>query len=189
MAADLVAGGADPAARTTSLSVRLVTWGYLNFTVQAPLTMRIAEVRDRIAARHGGSVGPKDITLYKHNASSRNIIKEMMCTLEELDIGTVAVDDDDKAPECTIFYDLKPQCDCPLVLAEPVSCRFTREARNLVQAEEERRAKHDRPRDQRGGIVRAETKAGNALRAEAPSASTSGHGRGGPVRRSVTLAA
>lgn len=133
----------EPPVQWITLSVRLVTWGYLNFTMRLPLTARVIEIREQILARHGGSIQAEEVRIYKEDVSNRNLIHDLMLTLEELDIGSGDGADDD-AHESVVYYDFKPMAsECPLLLSEPPNYRFAREAKAALALEDERRSKEE----------------------------------------------
>lgn len=68
-----------------TMSLRLVTWSYLNFSKRVPLSLRLTDVCEIIAARHGGSVSALDVRLYKDEVSTSSQLHNMMATLEDLD--------------------------------------------------------------------------------------------------------
>jgi hypothetical protein len=126
-----------------TLSVRLVTWGYLNFSMRLPLSARVIEIREQILARHGGSIQAEEVRIYKDDVSKRNLINDLMLTLEELDIGSGDGADDD-THENVVYYDFKPMAsECPLLLSEPPNYRFAREAKVTLALEDERRSKEE----------------------------------------------
>jgi len=145
--ADVVTALAAPSVRWITLSVRLVTWGYLNFTMRVPITTRVFEVRERIVSRHGGSISAGEVRIYKEDVSQRNVITDLMLTLEELDIGAAAPGADaagEEGGESVLFYDFRPVAtDCPLLLSEPPNYRFAAEMRRVAELEEEKRAKEE----------------------------------------------
>lgn len=133
----------EPPVQWITLSVRLVTWGYLNFSMRLPLTARVFEIREQILARHGGSVQAEEVRIYKDDVSNRNLIRDLMLTLEELDIGTGDGADDD-AHEGVVYYDFKPMAsECPLLLSEPPNYRFARETKVALALADERRTKEE----------------------------------------------
>ena len=142
---------AEPPVQWITLSVRLVTWGYLNFTMRVPLSTRIFEVREQIVARHGGSVSASEVRIYKEDVSARNVIQNLMLTLEELDIGagTTGASEDERN-ESVLFYDFKPMAsECPLLLAEPPNYRFALEMKLAAEVEEEKRVREEQRQQMR----------------------------------------
>ncbi|KAJ1622672.1 hypothetical protein T492DRAFT_1060932 [Pavlovales sp. CCMP2436] len=134
---------AEPLVLWITLSVRLVTWGYLNFAMRVPLTTRIFELRERIVDRHGGSIIADEVRIYKGDVSARNLINDLMLTLEDLDIGVGVGENDEEGGESVLFYDFKPVIECPLLLSEPPNYRFTSEAKKLAEVEVLRKAKEE----------------------------------------------
>lgn len=133
-----------------TLSVRLVTWGYLNFTLRVPLATTIFELRERIVARHGGSISAGEVCIYREAAlGQRVVLEDLMVTLAELGFGPGAPEDDlngeeDGDSNAELFYDFKPMVsDCPLVLCEPPNLRFAAEMRRVAKADEEKRVKEE----------------------------------------------
>jgi hypothetical protein len=137
----------EPPVRWITLSIRLVTWGYLNFTMRVPLTTRVFEVREQIVTRHRGSIQADEVRIFKDDVSQRNLIHDLMLTLEELDIGTgtvVSNDTDEGSNESVLYYDFKPMAsECPLLLSEPPNLRHAREMKLAAAVQEQRRMREE----------------------------------------------
>lgn len=139
----------EPPVAWVTLSVRLVTWGYLDSTMRMPLTARVFDVRERIVARHGGSVSAGEVQIYTTGGGKRTEVSDLMLSLGELGLRADAPAGGSDGEEAVadgvvLLYDFKPQgSECPLLLSEPPSYRYAAEARRAAAVEAERRAKEE----------------------------------------------
>eukprot|EP00297_Palpitomonas_bilix_P024897 CAMPEP_0113880996 /NCGR_PEP_ID=MMETSP0780_2-20120614/8112_1 /TAXON_ID=652834 /ORGANISM="Palpitomonas bilix" /LENGTH=173 /DNA_ID=CAMNT_0000867767 /DNA_START=277 /DNA_END=794 /DNA_ORIENTATION=+ /assembly_acc=CAM_ASM_000599 len=101
-----------------TLDVKLITWEYLDFTMEVSLDCRLFAVMDAIVKKHGGSIA--SLTLYKDEFNPKNVISGYEKTLRHFNFpggekGQV---------KATIYYDFEPaKIDCPVLLTTPQSER------------------------------------------------------------------
>lgn len=115
------------AERTCTINFKLITWSFLDFSVELPVSATLRVMQEVISQHHSGAVG--NLTLWKAAVHPKNILKDYSKTLEDIfkfseSLSSYNYDGEEvqeNSPlECTLFYDFKPLApDCPLLLSSP----------------------------------------------------------------------
>ena len=122
------------------VSVRGVTWQFLDFTQRLPIDTQIFSIMHLITTRHGESI--TGLTLYKDEVHPRNLLKDPRRTLDAVGFAaTTAAPTPGTDPEVVIYYDFAPHSsDCPLLLSAPRNFRIeARQEKENKEAEKRSR--------------------------------------------------
>ena len=107
------------------VSVRGVTWQFLDFTQRLPMNTQIFSIMHLITMRHGEGI--TGLTLYKDEVHPRNLLEDPKRTLDAVGFAaaTAAPVAPGTDPEVVIYYDFQPHSsDCPLLLSAPHNLRI-----------------------------------------------------------------
>lgn len=102
-----------PKERWILLTLKLITWGYLNFQVRVPISLPLASIHDKIKEHHNWSIS--NLEVWKDKPLPNNILRSPDALLK--DVFKIP-QDDDRDYEAVIWYKFSPiQSDCPLLLS------------------------------------------------------------------------
>jgi hypothetical protein len=105
----------SPSMLGATINIRMVTWKYLNFSVNVRLNSRVFAIEEKIRQHHGGSV--HQVFLYYGVVAPENLLSDPSLTLHEAGFEG---DIEGKEPEIDVWYDFSPlQSSCPLLMADP----------------------------------------------------------------------